>query len=310
MTQTFYILDERNVWHQHIAEAARRFGMQPQRIQCGEPLPAGGVGFIRPHAAPDTLRGNQYYYLDTCEWFNWVQDADQVAWYEDKVEQVRHIAGFMPRTLVVPRESHNPELEKQLAEDLTECLCCPTVSKSREGASSKNVRILHDAAALEREIDQAFGPGIPISHCDGGPGRAATPGLQKGYLLLQEFIPHDRTYRVNVIGPGRAVFERYNYKDKPVAQTGNTRAWHTIERPELLEFADTVAEYLGTRWCALDILERPEGGFVLLETSLAWPWNPRDYSDAPIFRTNFKWGQLWDCMFECIVTDMMGGKPC
>jgi glutathione synthase/RimK-type ligase-like ATP-grasp enzyme len=289
----FYILDERDVWHEHIAKAARKAGYEPQRIKCGDPITEPGRGFIRPHATPEVLRANQAYYRRTATWaVCWVQDLHQVLLYENKPLQDYKWGRLMPETFFT---SSKPTAHQILQQHYS----FPLVSKAAEGASSKNVRILHDIDELSDHIDQIWSKrGLRICYCDGGAGKASTYGYQKGYLYLQEFIPHDRTYRVNVIGNGRAVFERYNYKDKPVAQTGNVRPWMGVERPDVLEFADEVAERIGTKWAALDILERPEGGFVLLETSLAWPWKPTEFADVPIFRTGYKWGELWDCMFD------------
>lgn len=288
----FYILDEREVWHEHIAAAALNCGFKPVRIKRGSEVNGPGWGFIRPHAEPKALTVNKeqdWYNMNAS--LNMVQDINQVQLYDDKIGQMSFWSDIMPETWFITKNdiSNIP-------------VTYPVVSKATEGASSVNVRILKDNVELTAHLNALFSEkGVPISHCDGGPGHAPTKGRQQGYALLQEFIPHDRTYRVNIIGGGRAVFERYNYKDRNVAQTGNVRPWMEVERPELLEFADMVADYIGTKWAALDILERPGGGFVLLETSLAWPWQKGQLSDTPIFNTDFNWGQLWYCMFEEIV---------
>jgi glutathione synthase/RimK-type ligase-like ATP-grasp enzyme len=288
----FYILDERDVWHEHIAKAARKAGYEPQRIKSGDTITGPRRGFIRPHATPEALFANRSYYAAVSDRVDWVQDMDQVMLYEDKPAQYYKWGELMPFTSFTQNRDCALDM-------MTEWRGWPVVSKAAEGASSKNVRILHNADELSDHIDQIWSKrGLRICYCDGGAGKASTYGYQQGYLYLQEFIPHDRTYRVNVIGDGRAVFERYNYKDKPVAQTGNVRPWMGIERPDVLEFADKVVERIGTKWAALDILERPEGGFVLLETSLAWPWKPTEFADVPIFRTDYRWGELWDCMFD------------
>jgi hypothetical protein len=106
---------------------------------------------------------------------------------------------------------------------------------------------------------------------------------------------------VNIIGSGRAVFKRHNYKNRPVAQTGNVAPVMALDETveSLLEFADGVAEAIGSRWAALDILQEGDQ-WRMLETSLAWPWNEKDYAGTPIFRTDFTWGSLWNCMFDQI----------
>jgi glutathione synthase/RimK-type ligase-like ATP-grasp enzyme len=144
----------------------------------------------------------------------------------------------------------------------------PLVSKADVGASSVNVRILYTRDEAQRHIAKLFGDGIFVHH-----GANCPQTKQKGYALLQQFIPHTITYRVNIIGNVRAVFFRRNYPDKPVAQTGNTIAAYemTAELESLLEYADRLAAHIGTKWCALDIL-KDGNDWKFLESSLAWPW--------------------------------------
>lgn len=286
----FYILDERNVWHEAIAAAASKRGFEPQRIRRGVEAIEPGWGFIRPHATPSVLKQNQ---LDA-DWMfgrlDMVQDLRQVRLYENKTRQSEEYIKWLPDT------SYFTDLPAATGFAYS-CRRFPIVSKSAEGASSVNVRIIHDRVALSRHIHEIWNGGITVKHCDS----IGTTSLQRDYVLLQEFIPHDVTYRVNIIGNGRAVFKRYNYPDRPVAQTGNVEPM--MEEPtELLEYADKVAAAIGTKWCALDILQRPGGGYVLLETSLAWPWpSPGACMSAPIFRTKYKWSELFECMFDEIV---------
>lgn len=284
----FYILDERDVWHEALAAAAKKRGFDPQRIRRGEQVTERGWFFLRPHATPDVLRRNQCdYAVALHRRCKTVQDTDQVMLYEDKVGQFQKWARWMPPTW--------------LFEDRDDAMLFAqywtggrVVSKAKEGASSMNVRVL-SPTQLMGHFNEVFGKGVPVKHCDS----KGTTSLQQGYALLQEFVPHDVTYRVNVIGRGRAVFKRYNYPDRPVAQTGNVEAM-TEPDEELLAFADEVAAAIGTKWCALDILKWPNGnGYYLLETSLAWPWPSKEpLASAPIFRTNYTWGQLFDCLLE------------
>jgi len=289
-----YILDERGNWAEPVAAAAKRAGYEPVRIARGyEATEPGSVGFIRPHATPSVLERNHLDYEQMVDSCSMIQDRTQLALYENKMRQAGRFATWMPETQIlvdVPAVAYG----------LARLWGYPIVSKANEGASSANVRILRNAEELTAHLDQVFGPGVPIKYCDGGNGKASTSGVQQGYVILQEFIPHDVTYRVNIIGNGRAVFKRYNYPDKPVAQTGNVEPMLT-EWPELLAFADEVAAAIGTKWCALDVLHY-NGRFYLLETSLAWPWpSPGDCMQAPIFRTRYKWADLFDCMFsECM----------
>ena len=217
-----------------------------------------------------------------------VQDAAQVEVYESKSEQFRRWGRWMPDTWRFTDEAG--------AMALAAAAEYPLVSKADVGASSVNVRILASRAEAEAHVRQVFGEGVSVHHgADGAPRT-----LQRGYVLLQRFIPHTVTWRVNAIGRARAVFKRYCYSDRPVAQTGNVEPAMecTPEIDSLLDYADRVFADIGTRWCALDVLKDGDR-WTLLETSLAWPWpSPGRCNEGPIFRTSFRWIQMWDALFS------------
>lgn len=286
----FYILDEREVWHAAACEAARRHGYGAQRIFSGDPLSCGpGIGFLRPHADWRQLPKNRIDYTRMIEaGLTMIQDSKQVLCYEDKSMQFRRWFDLMPETWL--------HTDADAAMGFLDFAPFPLVSKANEGASSTNVRILKDKDEAQKHIAQLFGAGIWVHH-----GANCPQTKQKGYALLQRFIPHTITYRVNVVGNVRAVFFRRNYPDRPVAQTGNTTAAYemTPELESLLEYADRVAGALGTKWCALDILKDGDG-WKFIESSLAWPWAADSYADATMFRSTKgrKWKDLFDVMFD------------
>jgi hypothetical protein len=282
----FWILDERDVWHRAALEAARRAGYTGQRIFRGEEA-GDGVGFIRCHAKPDALQRNHRDYDVMSERCLMIQDRKQVRLYEDKSGQFAEWGEWMP-----PTERFN---SKDGAISWLGKVEFPLVSKADVGASSVNVRILQTKAEAQRHIEQLFGAGIEVKHCAGG-----AKSYQRGYALLQKFIPHQVTWRVNAIGNGRAVFKRFCYPDRPVAQTGNVEpVMHLDEQIDsLLEFSDRFFQHARTKWCALDIL-RDGDQWKILETSLAWPWpSPGTCNQAPIFRTARRWSDMFDAMFE------------
>lgn len=294
----FYILDERDVWHAALAQAALEIGLDPVRIRRGREVKTGGLGFIRPHATPAVLHRNKMEdWPAMVDKLTMIQDWRQVRLYENKTEQLRKFRAWMPATVALDTRE---QIERFLQH---EPRYGTWVSKANEGASSVNVRIIRSREELLAHIDRAFGPGIPVQYCDS----RGTTGLQKGYVYLQEFIPHDITYRVNIIGNGRAIFKRYCYPDKPVAQTGNVDAVHEMDplMESLLDFADRFADFAGTKWCALDVLRHGDE-WKLLETSLAWPWPPTraDLASAPIFRTKYRWGDL----FRCLMSEVLRGE--
>lgn len=286
MSPNFWILDERDVWHEAACKAARAHGFSARRVSRGSEV-SDGVGFIRPHADWRVLPRNRHDFQIMSDRLTMIQDADQVNLYEDKSGQFHKWGDWMPDTWRFTSAGE--------ASAFVSNAQYPLVSKADVGASSINVRILKDKAQALKHIDQLFGAGIPVHH-----GANCPQTKQRGYALLQRFIPHKTTYRVNAIGGCRAVFFRHCYPDKPVAQTGNVdpAMQMTDELESLLDYSGRFFAHAKTKWCALDVLKDGEG-WKILETSLAWPWpSPGKCNEAPIFGSGKKWIQLFDVMFD------------
>lgn len=287
----FWILDERHVWWEAALEAAKRHGYRGERILRGEQV-TDGVGFIRPHANPEILKRNQTDDAVMRERLLMIQDRTQVELYEDKSGQFARWGKWMPPTW---RFTSMPQAVAFLARAEY-----PLVSKADVGASSRNVRILANRSQAERHVRELFGPGVIVDHCSGGRASGAYKSRQRGYVLLQQFIPHDVTWRVNAIGDARAIFKRYCYPDRPVAQTGNVEPVMELdaETESLLEYADRFVEECGSKWLAIDVLKDGHE-WKLLETSLAWPWpSPGRCNEGTIFRSGRVWIDMFDVMFE------------
>lgn len=274
------VFDSRHVWHEHIIAAAKRIGWSAKRIE-GE-FGFSRYGFIRPHPAFMPLHRN----IDANARMHvtMIQDRAQVEVYEDKTEQFRRWGKFLPDTWVFTSKDEAMAWSGDF----------PVVSKANEGASSVNVRIIESQRELHQHIKQAFSPtGIPVNRCADGHMTA-----QQGYVFLQRCIPHDRTYRVNIVGERMAIFERFNYPNRMVAQTGNTDGitrWTELHE-SLFEYAAMIGQAIGSKFVALDIL-RDGDEWRLIETSLAWPWTPVDYSDVP-FTGGGLWVNMWDVLLE------------
>lgn len=222
-----------------------------------------------------------------------VQDSAQVDVYEDKGEQFRRWGRWMPRTWY--------ETDRMRALEVAGQASYPLVSKANEGSSSVNVRIIGNRQQAIDHINKAFTDGIEVA-------ASHSRTMQRGYVLLQDFIAHKVTYRVNAIGNARAVFFRYCYPDRPVAQTGNVDPCMRIddEIESLLEWSDRVFDDIGSKWCALDVL-KDGGEWKLLETSLAWPWpSPGTCNEGPIFRSNHRWIGMFDVLMDEIRSGTFG----
>lgn len=298
MNKPFWILDTRDVWYKAAIKAANARGYAGKRIMRGSEA-VGGVSFIRPHADPNVLEMNQIDYYKMAASSLCVQDTKQVSFYEDKYLQWLAFKDFMPKTWRFC----------SLTEALVALPNLPDVliSKADVGASSANVRYLKGRAEIEKHIRQVFGKGIAVNHCSGG-----YMSRQRDYVMLQEFIPHEVTWRVNIVGTQCAVFKRHCYADKPLAETGNTKAVTEMSDDVafLLHTARNFFRVADTRWCAADFLKTPNG-WLLLETSLAWPWSVGSYADCPFWTPanqpyHRSWGDIWDVLFNEIEAGVWG----
>lgn len=290
MDRGFTILDERGTWYGPAIEAAKRRGYQTHHIQRGYQIELPGLAFLRPHAIPSILDQNHSDYLAMAAKATMVQDFDQVEVYEDKSAQFWRWSEFMPATWRFQRR------EEAIA--FVEGYDGWLVSKADVGASSYNVRILESRGAQLQHVRDIFGKGIPVNHCAGGPGGKNHSSIQRNYVLFQEYVPHDITVRVNVIGRCYATFLRYNAPGTKTAQTGNVDGL-TEPHPAAARALE-IAKAIKTRWCAFDFLQTPAGDFKLLETSLAWPWpSPGNCMAAKFFGpTERTWAEMWDLMFD------------
>lgn len=283
-----FVLDERHVWFESLIKAAKARGYDARRIFRGEEVNTDGVGFIRCHAEPQALQRNQRDYDLMSARLTMVQDEAQVRVYEAKSEQFRRWSEWMPPTWRFTDRDEALQFCEQSAP-------YPLVSKADVGASSVNVRILKNKHEAIAHVASLFAAGVPVHHCAGN-----ARSVQKGYALLQQFIPHTVTWRVNAVGTKRAAFMRYCYPDKPVAQTGNVGPVMTVtpQVQSLLAYADQVFAAIDTRWCAIDVLQDGDQ-WRFIESSLAFPWpSPGACGAAPFFGSGKTWNQIWDVMLD------------
>lgn len=286
MNRRIYIRDRYSRWGERLAAAATARGWEAALITRVREITRPGYGFIRLHPNPPLLDSDFKVARVMQKHLRMVQDNGQIAAYEDKVFQAQAWARWLPDTWYFTEEDY----ARQFAHDCD----LPLISKAREGASSRNVRLIETRADLEEHIRQAFGAGIETSLYKGA------TWIQRGYVLLQRFIPHRITYRINAVGRERAAFFRYCYPDRPMAQTGNVApAYGPEDCPAgLLDFADRFFQDVGTRWCAADIL-RDGDEWRLLEASLAWPHpSPGDCDNGRFWPGGKRWANMWDVLID------------
>jgi hypothetical protein len=284
-----YVFDElpKSCWDKAIiAELRQRPNWTGRKVKASFQLRRPGYVFIRLAMNEKLLQWHRRIadIMREVPGMRLIQDPTQVELYEDKIKQTQQFHHWMPHTELAFSEAD--------AQILLPDMTYPFISKAKVGASSCNVRLITNMVEARREIELSFvGDGIPnLSHYPN----------QKGYLIWQEYIPHDITYRVNIIGRQFFVFKRYCYPDRPMAQTGNVEPVLVMddEIASLLEYTKEIAAEIETKWCAFDILKGPNG-WLLLETTLGWPWpSPGNCDECVCWNSPHKWADMFKVLFD------------
>ena len=166
----------------------------------------------------------------------------------------------------------------------------PLVIKLASGIISENVRLLNNFAEAEYWIKRLFGSGVValarpnlrhprtlakplremlrVLRTGQPPAVRGRTDLQRGYLLVQEFLPgNDFDTRVGVIGKRAFAFRRFNRPNDFRASGSGLRDGDPAKiDPDLIRLAFRVAQGLQTQSIAVDGLRR-EGRHVLTEIS-------------------------------------------
>ena len=163
----------------------------------------------------------------------------------------------------------------------------PLVLKLANGITSENVRLVRSRKEADYWTHRLFGNGVltlnqrrvqyPKAvarhvladlrwHLAGEAGKQYRYEQQRGYLLLQEFIPgNDFDTRVTVIGNRAFAFRRFNRPNDFRASGSGKIDWEpTKVNPAAVRLAFRAARTLGTQSLAVDVLER-DGDPLLVE---------------------------------------------
>lgn len=180
--------------------------------------------------------------------------------YDDKIEQARQLARWMPRTfLYYTPGAARRGLDAKMPE-------YPFVSKASQGASSHNVRFVQTPEEARAEIRAAFSDrGIKLHYSES----------QSGYLLWQQFIPNNAgDIRIIAIGRKRLVLRRGNRADKPFASgSGKLKPIVDLEDEEVLaalHFSNDFFTAEDFKWCGIDLVKDEKGRWYVLEVTVGW----------------------------------------
>ena len=262
-----YAHDDPSGWGRQFVMAAGRLGMEAGLFRRPQDVPGGGRAFVRldqQREQRDISRGLVLTLADAG--VTTLPTAQEAIWYDDKAAQIQALHPWLPDTWFVPDRGQAMELAAQLD--------YPIISKSIDGSSSKGVRILRNQLEAAAEIGAVFGAGIPSVY----------DRVQQGYVYWQRFLPDNPCdYRVCICGDYAFGLVRNNRKDRPMASgSGDNHplTLATARECAAVDLAWEIAQALGTRWMAFDIVfdgDRPQ----VLEMSSSW--TPYAYTLCPAF---------------------------
>lgn len=225
-----------------------------------------------------------------------VPDYRMSVQYDDKLEQARQLSRWMPRTQVF----YTPNAARRW---LDKNSSVPFMSKSAEGASSHNVRLVRTLDEARLEIKHAFSDlGIKCRYGQ----------TQRGYLLWQDFIAgNDGDIRIIAIGRQRLVLRRGNRDDRPMASGSgrllsmtNANMAKDEDAQQALAVANMFFAQENMNWCGIDMVKDAQGKWYILETTVGWTLH--GYYDCEFIGDRRKGDQVWSVFIDEIEAGVFG----
>lgn len=294
--------DDAHNWGSLLAQAAAARGHDAHMFD--DPRqPDTGFAFMHMHYHPQVraLHKRIMQVMAMNPKLTLVPDYRMSVLYDDKAEQARQLSKWLPRTQLfwTPNGARN-FLEKHVR--------FPFVSKTQEGSSSANVRLVETLDQAKLEVRQAFSDiGIKCKYGQ----------VQRGYLLWQDFIPDNAgDYRIVAIGSKRIMLRRDNRGDRAVSTgPGQITPIRTLTEASLaaLEFAHDFFIEEGVKWGCLDVVyDKAKERHFALETTVGWTMHA--YTDCAFMRWDPNagaWmndGRLGSDVWSVLVEEMEQGK--
>lgn len=252
--------DDAHNWGKMLHEAAIKRGHDAHLFDDPR-APQDGFVFMHMHHHPSVrlLHKRMMAIMAMNADLTLIPDYRSSVLYDDKLEQARQLARYMPRTRVF----YTPGASRRF---LDSGPILPFMSKSLDGASSHNVRFVETYDAAKLEIRQAFSDlGIKCRYSQ----------VQRGYLMWQDFIPgNEGDVRIAAIGNKRLILRRGNFPDRPMASgNGKLTPIISLEDPEIMAALFTANEFFAAenlKWSAVDMIRDQVGRWYILEITVGW----------------------------------------
>ena len=255
--RTLYVYKDAKGWSAQIAKAAaKKKDVKVVLFYDAATVPAGAEYFVRMDQQGDKRdvckRVVAELHDKGCVGIPTMEEAH---WYDNKLAQYAALSQWLPETRIIT------SVDDQVAE-----LTFPFISKSSEGASSANVRVICTEQQAKDEAKSVFVKNdMTLKY-----GRK-----QEDYLYWQDMIPNDGTYRVTVtLGYVWGYYRKNDPKTGLVAfpAQGHQLDIANADDKAVMELGWEMARSNGTEWMAFDVIkDSRDGKLYCLEMSSAWP---------------------------------------
>jgi hypothetical protein len=261
-------------WAAPLAVAAQLRGHQtllvdPHAPSCPDPTALATTGWVLfariDQAVPEEGRAWALRFMSAggkC-----VQSMEDIRCYENRAYQMRLLADYYPRGVVL----HSPT--KGAVDLAIQDLGLPIVSKARFGSSSTTVRLLHSREDVDVEVAEVFGQGKKF------PGRIASGKLQYAECLWQAMV-HNNEYALRVCRITRQWGWAFKVMNRPHDWRASGSGLCVPVTQEELDgkvkyavntFLRMADEVLRSNWCAADLLyDHIAGCWLVVDVTLAW----------------------------------------
>lgn len=239
--------DDAHTWGANLAEVASARGHECVLFDAVRDVKTGGVLFYHMHNHPAVrdFHKRAMAQFATVPSLKLIPSYRLASIYDDRLEQARVLGEYHPPTQIF----RSPALASEYLESGPNL---PIVSKCQTGPG---VRIHETLDDVRREIKLAFSDfGIQNRY------KSATHGA----LYWQQFVPHDMTYRVYVVGSQSLVEMKKGKEHFPVLTP-------TEEVFDAMSHARSIADQHGFKFVALDMIKcNVSGHWYLMKVSAGW----------------------------------------
>jgi len=197
--------------------------------------------------------------------------------FDDKIAQK-----YMLEAIAAPLAPYHVFYKKKEALQYLENCSYPVVVKLAGGAASSGVSLIRNFSEGKKVCNKRFRSHVGLSEIFGNKKNIKEMlryflkadnerfrGLDKGYVLLQDFLPdNDYDIRVTVIGKKAVIFRRY-VRDNDFRASGSGKIDYNVsdEDKQAILIGFKIAESLSTQTLALDFAYDREHSLKIIEIS-------------------------------------------